>query len=109
MEHRVKIILGANLVARPPYKMSLKEETKVQIMVDEYLNMGLLHLNILVFDSLVLLVKKKDGYFRTCIDYRAISKTILKHHYPMPRMNDLLDTLGGAILFDKIDLKSGYH
>ena len=109
VEHRIELIPGANPVARPPYRMSLKEESEVRKVVDEYLSKGLIRSSYSPFASPVLLVKKKDGSFRMCVDYRALNKITVKHRYPMPRIDDLLDALGGATIFSKIDLKSGYH
>ncbi|GJY08141.1 retrotransposon protein, putative, ty3-gypsy subclass, partial [Tanacetum coccineum] len=57
----------------------------------------------------VLFVKKKDGSFRMCIDYRELNKLIVKNRYPLPRINDLFDQLQGSQFFSKIDLRSGYH
>ena len=56
-----------------------------------------------------MLVQKKDGTWRLCIDYRAVNKIIVRNRYPIPRIGDLLDQLKGAKYFSKIDLKSGYH
>jgi hypothetical protein len=56
-----------------------------------------------------VLVQKKDGTWRLCIDYQALNKIIVRNWYPIPRINDLLDQLMGAKYFSKIDLKSGYH
>ncbi|GJR52026.1 putative reverse transcriptase domain-containing protein [Tanacetum coccineum] len=57
----------------------------------------------------VLFVKKKDGSFKMCIDYREWNKLTIKNRYPLPRIDDLFDELKGLSVYSKIDLRSGYH
>lgn len=57
----------------------------------------------------MLLVKKKDGNMRLCIDYRQLNKVTIKNKYPLPRIDDLMEQLVAACVFSKIDLRSGYH
>ncbi|GJU19154.1 putative reverse transcriptase domain-containing protein [Tanacetum coccineum] len=57
----------------------------------------------------VLFVKKKDGAFWMCIDYRELNKLTVKNRYPLPRIDDLFDQLQGSSVYSKIDLRSGYH
>lgn len=57
----------------------------------------------------VLLVKKKDGRMRLCVDYRQMNKVTIKNKYHLPRIDYLMDWLVGAYIFSKIDLQLGYH
>ena len=79
MEHKIELVPGAAPVNRPPFRMSLKEELEVRKVVDEYLEKGLIRPSFSPFSSPILLVKKKDGSFRMCVDYRDLNKLTIKH------------------------------
>jgi hypothetical protein len=89
---------------RPPISMESAEE----IEVDKMLQQGVVKPSESPWASPVVLVKKKDGSIRFCVDYRKLNDVTRKDAYPLPRIDDSLDCLSGATWFCTLDLLSGY-
>ena len=77
--------------------------------LEDYVQRGFIRPSSSPWASPILLVKKKDGFMRMCVDYRGVNAITIKNKYPLPRVDELFDQLNGARYFSKIDLRSGYH
>ena len=89
--------------------MAPAELRELKAQLQELLSKGFIRPSASPWGAPVLFVKKKDGIFRMCIDYRQLNKLTVKNKYPLPRIDNLFDQLQGACNFSKIDLRSGYH
>lgn len=92
-----------------PYRLSFPERQVVQSMVREMIDADIVCESNSSYASPVLLVKKKTGESRLCVDYRALNNKTKKEHYPLPLIDDQLDRLVGNSLFTSLDLASGYY
>jgi hypothetical protein len=109
IDFSIELALGVMPVSRTPYQMSTPELVELKLQLREMMDKGYIWPNVSPWGALVLFVKKKDGTLRLCIDYRQLNKVTIKNKHPLPRIDDLFDQLGGAYIFSKIDLRSGYH
>ncbi|GJT82934.1 putative reverse transcriptase domain-containing protein [Tanacetum coccineum] len=109
VEFQIDLILGAAPVARAPYRLAPSEMKELSEQLKELSEKGFIRPSSSPWGASVLFVKKKDGSFRMCIDYRELNKLTVKNRYPLPRIDDLFDQLQGSSVYSKIDLRSGYH
>ncbi|GJY26556.1 putative reverse transcriptase domain-containing protein [Tanacetum coccineum] len=109
VEFHIDLIPGAAHVARAPYRLALAVLKELSEQVQELSDKGFIRPNSSPWGAPVLFVKKNDGTFRMCIDYREVNKLTVKNHYPFARIDDLFDHLQGSSVYSKIDLRSGYH
>jgi hypothetical protein len=108
-EHMIELEAWATPMITTPYRHPKKFKDEIEKAIKELLTMGHIRLSSSPFASSVVLVLKKDGTLQMCIDYRALNKKTIKNCYPIPRINEMMDELHGAVFFSKIDLHSGYH
>nr|GEZ57480.1 putative reverse transcriptase domain-containing protein [Tanacetum cinerariifolium] len=106
------IIIGMDCVApvaRTSYRLAPSERKEHTKQLQELSDKGFIRPISSPWGALVIFVKKKDGSFRMCIDYRELNNLMVKNRYPLPRIDDLFDQLQGSSVYSKIDLRSCYH
>lgn len=109
LDFRIDLVPDAAPVSKAPYRLAPTEMQELANQLKELQDKGFIRPSHSPWGAPILFVKKKDGSFRMCIDYRELNKLTVKNRYPLPRIDDLFDQLQGAKYFSKIDLRSGYH
>src|ERR1044072_9472459 len=104
IEFEIDLIPGTRPVSVEPAEL-----VELKSQLEDLMKKGFIRPSVSPWGAPVLLVKKKDGRSRLCVDYRQLNKVTIKNRYPLPRIDDLMDQLKGAAVFSKIDLRSGYH
>lgn len=108
-DHRIPLMPGAQPVNMRPYRHKPEHKTEIEAQIKEMLKAGVIQPSHSPFSSPVILVKKKDGSWRLCIDYRQLNAMTVVSKFPVPVIEELLDELHGAKWFSKLDLRAGYH
>jgi hypothetical protein len=109
IEHQIDLIPRASLPNRTAYRTNPKETKEIQCQVQDLLECGYVHESLSPCVVPIILVPKKDGSWRMCVDCRAINNITIRYHHPIPRLDDMLDELSDFIVLSKVDLRSGYH
>ncbi|GJW54275.1 putative reverse transcriptase domain-containing protein [Tanacetum coccineum] len=96
IEFWIELVPGAIPVTKSPYRLAPSEMEELSGQLKELQDKGFIRPSSSPWGASVLFVKKKDGSFRMCIDYRELNKLTIKNHYPLPRIDDLFDQLQGS-------------
>ncbi|XP_078495885.1 uncharacterized protein LOC144751873 [Ciona intestinalis] len=98
----------ANPIRLPPRRTSYHARQQIENIIIEMKEQNLIRHSTSPWSSPIVLVKKKSGEMRFCVDYRRLNDVSKKNSYPIPRVDDSLDEMSGSVYFSTLDLKSGY-
>lgn len=108
-DHRIPLTCDAVPVNIRPYRYPLKQKDVIERLIQEMLDSGIIQPSSIPCASPVVLVGKKDGSWRLCMDYRELNKQTVKDKFPIPFVEELMVELAGSQFFSRIDLRAGYH
>ncbi|PNY04552.1 hypothetical protein L195_g000976 [Trifolium pratense] len=108
-DHNIPLVPNAAPINVRPYRYPHAQKLEIKLQVHKLLRNGWIQPSNSPFSSHVLLLKKKDGTWRMCVDYRALNVVTIKDRFPLPTVDELLDELGSARVFSKLDLTSGFN
>lgn len=105
---KIELRDGADPPAQAPYRVSDEAKKVIEETIKYLYDHGLARDSLSEYAAPVTLAKKADGTWRFCVDYRKLNSLTKEAKYPLPRIEDCLDQLRGAVFFTKLDLRSGY-
>ena len=108
-DHKIPLKDGAQPVNLRPYRHPPIQKVTIEAMIKELLESGVIRHNQSSYSSPIIMVKKKDGTWRMCVDFMQLNKLTIKDKFPIPLIEELIDELCGSVIFSKLDLSSGYH
>jgi hypothetical protein len=108
-DHSIPLVLGSIPPNVRPYRHPFTRKNELEKIVQELLQVGVIHPSTSPYSSLVVMVLKKEGTWRMCPNFHAPNKLTIKDKFPIHIIDDLLDELSGAQYFTKLDLRTGYH
>lgn len=108
-DHAIDIKEGSQIPNIRPYPYPHRQKEAIEVFVKDMLVAGLIRPSVSPYASPLILVKKKDGSWRFCTDYRSLNNITTPNKFPIPVIDELLDELWGEMVLPKLDLKSGYH
>lgn len=108
VKHKINTELGTRPIKQAPRRIPLHLSQEVDKQVNEMVDKGVIETSISPWASPVVLVHKKDGTMRFCVDYRRLNEVTVKDAYPLPKIEEAFDHLSGHAMFSTLDLSSGY-
>ena len=109
LQFSIELTLGSVPTSKTPYHKSALELVELKLQLQELIEKGYIWPSVSPWGASILFINKKDSMMWMCIDYHHLKKLTIKNWYPLPRIDDLFEQVGGSKFFAKIYLWFGYH
>lgn len=108
-DHKIPFLEGSNPIKQWPYRYAMYQKNEIDKMVKELLDAKTIQNSSSPYASQMVLVKKKDGSWRLCVDYRGLNGMTVNDRFSIPLIEYLMDEPGGSKVYSKIDLRADYY